>query len=124
VKASIDSAYIAAAGLDVTEISLTETEQIQAVRFAADVDDGEAEALAVAKERALPLLSDDLGAARVASRYAIPLKTTLDLIYVWANGAPAPDVSRALRSLRARANYAPPRSHPLRAWYLLNITGA
>lgn len=85
--------------------------------FAQYVDDGEAETIAIAAERGIPLLTDDNGALRLAPTLSIETITTLDLMHAWAQRESNLDVRTALQRMRARANYAPPRKHPLRKWY-------
>jgi predicted nucleic acid-binding protein len=88
------------------------------VKYARIVDDGEAEALAIAKARGVLLLTDDRAAIRLASDVGIAVETTLDLLESWASNRPAERVSAALKSFAARAQYAPPRGHRLRQWFL------
>jgi predicted nucleic acid-binding protein len=104
-------------GVQTLQATLTEREIVASVAHATEMDDGEAESLAVAALRSMPLLSDDLAVARVAPRVGVVLETTLELVEAWSKERSVEDVRTALVSLRLRANYAPPRSHPLRAWF-------
>jgi len=97
---------------------MTPIEAAKAVRLAQDVDDGEAEALAVAAERAIPILTDDNAAMRLAGSLGIRVVTTLDVLYDWSQNKQPERVRGAVRSMRVLANYAPPRRHARHAWYL------
>lgn len=64
----------------------TESEIDDYVSFACEVDDGEAQALAVAKNRGFVLLTDDRKAARVAQRsdVAVRVTSTAKILQAWA----------------------------------------
>jgi predicted nucleic acid-binding protein len=82
------------------------------------MDDGEAQTLAIAVHRSIPILSDDLAVERAVSELSVPLETSLDLLAAWqAGGVRIEEVAGAAQRMRALANYAPPRNHPKRAWY-------
>lgn len=117
----IDGALLEAERVAFVTATLDDSERILAVRFAAAVDDGEAEALAIALARQTTILSDDVAAARVALTEGIPLQTTLELVQAWSVGRDAREVAEALVGMRVRANYAPPRSHPQRSWFLSQL---
>lgn len=117
-RVRVDRDLLIASGLRTLETELREEELAVYVGHASQVDDGEAQAIAVAQARQLPLLSDDNGAMRLAALLNIRVETTLELSHAWSEGQSSIVVRDAMRSLRRRANYAPPRSHPLRKWYL------
>lgn len=119
----IDAAYLSVEGFPFEAIALTPIELAKAVRLAQDVDDGEAEALAIASERALPILTDDVAAIRLAAVIGVEVVTTLDVLFDWSRNQKVTRVKQALQSMRDLANYAPPRKHPRRAWYvaMLNL---
>ena len=117
-RVRVDRDLLIASGLRTLETELREEELAAYVGHASQVDDGEAQAIAVAQARQLPLLSDDNGAMRLAALLNIRVETTLELSHAWSEGQSSIVVRDAMRSLRRRANYAPPRSHPLRKWYL------
>jgi predicted nucleic acid-binding protein len=96
---------------------LDDREKALAVRFALSVNDGEAEALAVASVRNLPIFSDDTAAIRVASCERLRRETTLDMMLAWSSTADPSMVTQALLDLARLANYIPSRRHPLRAWF-------
>jgi hypothetical protein len=89
------------------------------VGFAAEVDDGEAMALAIARTRHWRLASDDRKALRIAAREGIGAVTTPELMQAWATAAaPGPgEVAAALRRIEQRARFLPPANHPLSAWW-------
>jgi len=100
-----------------TACVLSERETELYVELAALIDDGEAQALAVAIERKVPLLSDDgAGIAAATSRGATVL-TTLDLAVQWAQGRSEAEIRDACVRLRNRARYAVPREHQHSTWY-------
>ena len=114
----IDKAFILGNSLEVLEVALDDRETAAYVKYAAQIDDGEAQAIAIAQERHLALLSDDNGAIRLAAKLGLTVETTLELAHAWAQKASISVVKQAMRALRRRANYAAPRTHPLRDWYL------
>jgi len=120
-RISIDAHYLAEQRINTLAVDLTDSEKAMAVRFAADVDDGEAESLAIAHERGIPLLSDDVRAGRIATQLGIRLQTTLELLHNWSAGRTALELREAACGLRDRASYAAPRTHPLRDWFLTLI---
>jgi predicted nucleic acid-binding protein len=117
-RVRIDRDLLIASGLRTLETELREEELVAYVGYASQVDDGEAQAIAIAQARQLPLLSDDNGAMRLAAVLNIMVETTLDLSRAWSKDQSSFAVRNAMRSLRSRANYARPRSHPLRDWYV------
>lgn len=64
----------------------TEAEIDDYVTFACDVDDGEAQALAIAKNRGFVLLTDDRKAANIAQRpdVAVRITSTAKILQAWA----------------------------------------
>lgn len=91
------------------------------VRAAPHVGDGDASCIALAGELAIPLLTDDRKARRIARELypSIRLISTLDLV---ADAARALDWSDAMlrrvaQDLCVDGRFEPPRSDPRRAWY-------
>lgn len=83
------------------------------VELARELDDGEAEALAVALERGAGLASDDRKAATVAARLGVSVLTTPDLVIAWSEtGVDGAVVADAIRRIEQRASFAPRTSHP------------
>jgi len=118
----IDPDYLTRNHLRLSTLTLSDEERIASVRYAQVVDDGEAETIAVAELRKLQMISDDAGALRLASQIDMKVTTTLELIQAWSLGESPEVIRSALASLRRRANYAPPRNHPLRRWFLESIS--
>lgn len=91
------------------------------VRFAAELDDGEASvcALAIAHEGAVA--TDDRKALRVLGRAApdLPTLQTPDLLYAWARAARATqrEVGAAIRAIRDRGRFHPRRDAPRFEWW-------
>lgn len=84
------------------------------------MDDGEAQTLALASSRGVPALSDDLALARVALLEEVTVITALDVLAEWqaTQNVPIDELAAAAYAMYRRANYAAPRAHPRRAWYL------
>jgi hypothetical protein len=98
---------------------------ISAAVFLTDVD---AKAVALAGAKELPLLSDD-GKVRKIFRQLYPaleLQATLNMLRQAAPllGLKEGAVRELLRTLRARARFAPPRNDPDRHWYEEHLSGA
>ena len=92
------------------------------VRLAAELDDGEAMALALAKCRNWLLATDDRKGRRLAADLAVTVLTTPDLMKRWADAAsPTPDeLAAALRRIREFARFVPSEDFPLHDWWLSN----
>lgn len=88
------------------------------VRFAMDVDDGEAAAAASALHRGYPLAIDDLKARRVFAA-EIDLIWSLDLIHHWyeLTRQSAEVIGVILGQIRRKARYQPHLTHPLIHWW-------
>lgn len=97
--------------------SLSEEEIASYVRFAAEVDDGEAQVLAVGLHRRLLVGTDDRRARRVATREGVELVSTPELILQWARGGTpsAAEQRSAIVDIEVRARYRPRPSDPSRA---------
>jgi predicted nucleic acid-binding protein len=117
-RLTIDAALFAREKVTISPVSLTDEEKIVAVQLSAQMDDGEAETLAIASRRGLIALSDDAAARRAAPSIGVVLEDILDLLYAWGMQAQPAEAEAVAKALRLRANYAPPRRHSLRQWYL------
>lgn len=103
------------------EISSSE-EQVEVVRFAAELDDGEAETLALALTRGGRVATDDKKAIRVAGEAwasnpagrSAPCLRTSELVFEWADlkGIEDAELARILRDVARRASFLPPKSDP------------
>jgi len=93
-----------------TLIDLTDDEMGLFVTLAAEVDDGEAQVLAVAANRKLRAATDDRRAARTAARLGVVLLDTPALLLAWAKVTTA-DGSTAIKRIEDRAHYHPASAH-------------
>jgi predicted nucleic acid-binding protein len=112
---AIDLAPHIASGILVSS-SLSQEEVASYLRFAAEVDDGEAQVLAVGLHRRLTIATDDRRARRVATREGLELVGTPELIMEWARGrAPGlAELRSAVVDIEVRARYRPRPSDPNR----------
>ena len=90
------------------------------VRLASDLDDGEAMALAIAKQRGWTLATDDRKAKRFARDLGIPVVTTPELMERWAKaGKMRPEKLRTLlRSIESGARFVPGEDAPGYEWWM------
>lgn len=98
---------------------LSESELDTATDLSVEIDDGEAECLAVALHRNLVFVSDDgLAIAAAESRGAQAI-SSLDLISQWADLEPSRPalLLGILERIELLARYIPPRNHLRRAWW-------
>lgn len=100
--------------LDIT----SKGEETELVRFAADLDDGEAHTCALAIVRGARVATDDRKAIRVLSsawkdqgRHGDPVMTTSELLFAWADGRDIaePELIGLVRAVARRASFFPPR---------------
>ena len=117
------AALIESGNLTKLEISSSD-EQGKLLRFAAELDDGEAETLALALKRGGRVATDDKKALRVAEEAwaqesnsagrSAPCLRTSELLFEWANlrGIEDAELARILRHVARRASFLPPRSDP------------
>jgi predicted nucleic acid-binding protein len=94
------------------------------VQLATEVDDGEAQVLAVGLHRGLVVATDDRRARRVAARLGVGLTSTPELIVTWAaaSGTHAANVGQAILDIEIRARYRPRTADPNRtAWDGLKV---
>ena len=86
--------------------------------------DGEAMTAALAIHRGATVVTDDRKAERVLASRGVPIRATLDLLRVWAEGQglPSPELRDVLIDLRQRGRYEPHRNHPLRLWWERNLS--
>lgn len=90
------------------------------VRFAMQLDDGEASCLAIALSRGWTVATDDRKARRIASENGIALISTPEVIQRWvdANSASGTDAGDLLRKIERFAKFRPRRSDPLYGWWV------
>lgn len=107
----------------ITIVELAPSELAPFVEFARVVDDGEAEALAVAVVRGAVLATDDRKACRVAyeNEIQVAVTSTSAIIRRWASREPRPsadELATTLRAIEQRASFVPPRHDPNRGWWI------
>jgi hypothetical protein len=105
-----------------TKTSLDPTETGTYVQLATEVDDGEAQVLAVGHHRGLVVATDDRRARRVATRLNIGLLSTPELVIAWASDPTTlrAAVGPAISDIEVRARYRPRAGDSNRAgWDLL-----
>ncbi len=108
--------FMAAGTLERASIAERETELY--VELAAEVDDGEAQAIALALGRGTRVASDDRRACRAAVKRGIVVVTTPDILEQWGRLVPADGrVGECLRHIERRAHYRPAASHRLCKWW-------
>lgn len=99
----------------------TEEEEAQLVRFAAELDDGEAHTCALALVRGACVATDDRKAIRVVrsawrsrGHKMEPVIRTSDLLLSWARarGIGEAELSRIVRAIARRASFFPPKDDP------------
>jgi hypothetical protein len=99
----------------------TDAELADYVNFSQEVDDGEAQALAIAKHRAYVLLTDDRKASRIAARpeVAIATLTTVGVLREWQqHNQIEPDALRAVvKRISVLARFTPPKNTPDWQWW-------
>jgi hypothetical protein len=110
------------------EEELTEPAEVASfVRLAARLNDGEAEAGALAAHRGYILATDDRKARRiiVEEHPSVRLLSTPELLHGWQSAA-APtntEMAAVLRNVRQRATFQPRRSDPLYGWWVTTADG-
>ena len=89
------------------------------VRFAADLDDGEASVSALAVVHGGGVATDDRKALRILSRAQVPVVQTPELLFAWAQRSQALEsvVRDALRAVRVRARFYPRKVAPCFHWW-------
>ena len=117
-RTPIDEPLMRTAQINYEKTSLSNQETISAVHFAQTLGDGEAESLAIALHRSIPILTDDVGAIKVAASQGITVITTLDLIKERSEIVSSAETAAMLKRMQKCANYSVPRSHHLRDWFL------
>lgn len=104
----------------------SDAEQATFLVFAQELEDGEAQALALAKHRGFVLLTDDKKARKLAQRQDVGVVTvsTVDVLREWISLAQVdpPNVRRVLGRIRELANFMPPKNSSDLQWWLAQLT--
>ncbi len=89
------------------------------VTLAADLDDGEAMALAIAKSRGWRLATDDRKGRRKATELGVTLICTPQIMRRWATetSASADEIAAALRRIQIEARFVPSNDYPDFEWW-------
>jgi predicted nucleic acid-binding protein len=129
-KVPIDFARLRAAQLVDSVKPDSEAEVADYVEFSMELDDGEAQSLAIAKHRGFTLLTDDRKAMRIASlpEVGVTVLTTPEVLRQWSeidalNLARTPEV---LSRIQALARFSPRKDSPGAEWWqeqILRIVG-
>jgi len=124
-RSTVDDALLSRERVAFETIALSEVELKMAVQLSTSMNDGEAQTLAIAAARGLPLLSDDLAVERAAQELAVPLETSLNILEAWSrqHSVSPEEVRAAAFAMRVRANYEAPETHCLRGWFLDLMSG-
>ena len=90
------------------------------VRFAMQLDDGEASCLAIAMSRGWTVATDDRKARRIASENGIALISTPELIQRWIDVTSPSElvISELLRKIERFVRFRPRRVDPLHDWWV------
>jgi hypothetical protein len=100
----------------------TDTEFADYVSFAMEIDDGEAQAIAIAKCRNYVLLTDDRRAANFARRRDVGVRiiSTPEILKAWADRAEQNEerLFDIIPRIAELAKYSPAPDAPLSAWWL------
>ena len=96
-----------------------DTEAALYVGYALSLDDGEAMALAIAKNRGWKLATDDRKAQVKAKEAGVVLVTIPELMHVWAlrTGCAEMEAARTLRRIETLARFAPSDDSPAARWW-------
>ncbi len=89
------------------------------VKYASQIDDGEASCLAIAKSRGWIVATDDRKAIRLATDSGIGVVTTPELVQRWANTTQpsASEVVQVIRNIERFARFRPRVGSPLFDWW-------
>lgn len=93
------------------------------VQLAADLDDGEAMAMAIAKARGWLLATDNRKPRRRAAEMGVSVITTPELMKRWVdlNDVAEGELRAALGRIRDRARFVPGSDFPLHPWWLNHL---
>lgn len=108
----------------ITELKLTVVSPANAselalyIELAADLDDGEAMGLSLAKERGLTLLTDERKARRKAAHLGVEVLTTCDVVAAWESQASESAVVTAVQRIGSLARFTPGPKDPRYDWWM------
>jgi predicted nucleic acid-binding protein len=121
---SIDVERLLEAGLIGECIVQSGDEMRYYVELAADLDDGEAMALAIARVRGWILATDDRKARRRAAEAHVPVITTPELMNRSAerNALSADQIRSALQRIQRHARFVPAADFPEYEWWMSHLS--
>jgi hypothetical protein len=124
VKTPIDLTPLFGAGVLVECDVEGEEETNLFVQFAAALDDGEAACMAIAKNRAWTLATDDRPATRLAGQFNVPVVTTAELVKDWAKKSKAKkaEITRTLLNIQQFAKFVPRQNSPEAQWWFSHVS--
>ena len=120
IPQEIDLGDAIAAGL-IQTCQLEGQDEVDAfVRFAMELDDGEASCLATAMSRGWIVATDDRKARRIASENGIALISTPELIQRWVDETcpSKATVADVLKKIEVFARFRPRQNDPLYGWWV------
>ncbi len=115
----IDFAHLISPGL-ITITEIGDANEIELyVQLAAELEDGEAMGLAIAKVRGWVLATDDRKANRLANKLGVKVLTTPELLQDWAKCMKVPQtkLGAMLRRVESSARFVPAADAPGHAWW-------
>ncbi len=119
VPAPIDLSLAILQGL-VQKCRITGDEELMLyVKYASQIDDGEASCLAIAKSRGWIVATDDRKAIRLATESEIGVVTTPELVQRWANTIQPSvgEIEQVVRNIERFARFRPRVGSPLYDWW-------
>lgn len=121
VVVPLDIGKVARSGVLKTVRPETDAEFEDYVSFAMEIDDGEAQAIAIAKHRNFILLTDDRRAAKFAARSDIAVRTTStpDVLNTWAGLSVRNEarLHKIIPRIADLAKYSPATESSLYVWW-------
>lgn len=91
------------------------------VEFATELDDGEAQAMAIAKHRGFVLLTDERKALQIAQRPEVAVRTvtTAQILQNWVTNSKgnAARLPQVLQNIEERARFRPRQNTPDGEWW-------
>jgi predicted nucleic acid-binding protein len=97
----------------------TATENDTLIALSAELDDGEAASLTLAKHRDMTFVTDDKLAVRAAQTLSVPTVSTLQILMAWETLDPLHSslMATTIDRIAVLASFAPPRGDQNRAWW-------
>lgn len=117
----IDLQPLLAKGILEVVTAESDAEKMRYIEFSLNLDDGEAESIAIAEARHFALATDDKKARNLIQREGLKIElwSTCELIRHWQGTCSVPDndLKAVLADIFKRARYRPKPSHPDFKWW-------